>query len=74
MSDGTYNLGALAFLENNAGKTCLVKPNMIALDNEEAKIVVGQNVPFVTGSYTNGATSSSGSVNPFTTVERKDVG
>jgi general secretion pathway protein D len=47
---------------------------MIALDNEEAKIVVGQNVPFVTGSYTNAATSSSGSVNPFTTVERKDVG
>jgi general secretion pathway protein D len=46
---------------------------MIALDNEEAKIVVGQNVPFVTGSYTNN-NSSSGSVNPFTTVERKDVG
>ncbi|HET8869853.1 MAG TPA: type II secretion system secretin GspD [Aquabacterium sp.] len=75
MSDGTYNLGALAtFLENNAGGNVLSKPNMIALDNEEAKIVVGQNVPFVTGSYTNGATSSSGSVNPFTTVERKDVG
>ena len=75
MSDGTYNLGALAtFLENNAGGNVLSKPNMIALDNEEAKIVVGQNVPFVTGSYTNGATSGSGSVNPFTTVERKDVG
>jgi general secretion pathway protein D len=75
MSDGTYNLGALAtFLETNAGGNVLSKPNMIALDNEEAKIVVGQNVPFVTGSYSNGSTSSSGSVNPFTTVERKDVG
>ena len=76
LSDGTYNLGALAtFLETNADGNVLSKPNMIALDNEEAKIVVGQNVPFVTGSYTNGATSgSSGSVNPFTTVERKDVG
>jgi general secretion pathway protein D len=75
MADGTYNLGALAsFLEQNTGANVLSKPNLIALDNEEAKIVVGQNVPFVTGSYTNGATSSSGTVNPFTTVERKDVG
>ncbi|HEX5354980.1 MAG TPA: type II secretion system secretin GspD [Aquabacterium sp.] len=75
MADGTYNLGALAsFLEQNADGNVLSKPNMVALDNEEAKIVVGQNVPFVTGQYTNGATSSSGSVNPFTTVERKDVG
>ncbi len=75
MSDGTYNLGALAsFLEQNADANVLSKPNMVALDNEEAKIVVGRNVPFVTGQYTNGATSNSGSVNPFTTVERKDVG
>jgi general secretion pathway protein D len=74
LSDGTYNLGALAtFLESNADANVLSKPNMIALDNEEAKIVVGQNVPFVTGQYTNGA-SSGGTVNPFTTVERKDVG
>jgi len=74
MADGTYNLGALAsFLETNADGNVLSKPNMIALDNEEAKIVVGQNVPFVTGQYTNGG-SSGGSVNPFTTVERKDVG
>jgi general secretion pathway protein D len=75
MSDGTYNLGALAtFLEQSAGANVLSKPNMVALDNEEAKIVVGQNVPFVTGQYTNGSTSGSGTVNPFTTVERKDVG
>jgi general secretion pathway protein D len=74
-SDGTYNLGALAsFLETNADANILSKPNMVALDNEEAKIVVGRNVPFVTGQYTNGSTSSSGTVNPFTTVERKDVG
>jgi general secretion pathway protein D len=74
LSDGTYNLGALAsFLETNADGNVLSKPNMIALDNEEAKIVVGQNVPFVTGQYSNGA-SNGGSVNPFTTVERKDVG
>jgi general secretion pathway protein D len=44
---------------------------MVALDNEEAKIVVGQNVPFITGSFT---TNTSGSNNPFQTIERKDVG
>jgi general secretion pathway protein D len=75
LADGTYSLGALAsFLETNADGNVLSKPNMIALDNEEAKIVVGQNVPFVTGSYTNSSSTSSGTVNPFTTVERKDVG
>ena len=75
LSDGTYNLGALAtFLETTSGANVLSKPNMVALDNEEAKIVVGQNVPFVTGQYSNGSTSNNGTVNPFTTVERKDVG
>lgn len=72
--NGVYTLGALArFLENVSGTNILSTPNLVALDNEEAKIVVGQNVPFVTGSFTN--TGSSGStVNPFQTVERKDVG
>ncbi|MDE2401237.1 MAG: type II secretion system secretin GspD [Burkholderiales bacterium] len=74
-SNGKYGLAALAtFLETKADGNVLSKPNMIALDNEEAKIVVGQNVPFVTGSYSNAQTSSSGTVNPFTTVDRKDVG
>ena len=41
------------------------------MDNEEAKIVVGQNVPFRTGSTTTG---SGGTVNPFTTIQREDVG
>ncbi|MEN9452739.1 MAG: hypothetical protein RLZZ369_1798, partial [Pseudomonadota bacterium] len=74
--DGRYGLAALAtFLETKTDANILSKPNMVALDNEEAKIVVGRNVPFVTGSYTNGSTNTpSGTVNPFTTVERKDVG
>jgi len=46
-------------------------PNLMTLDNEEAKIVVGNNVPFITGQYTN---SGSGTSNPFQTIERKDVG
>jgi len=71
---GTFTLGALAnALEGQAGANVLSTPNLVALDNEEAKIVIGQNVPFVTGSFTN--TGSSGStVNPFQTVDRKDVG
>jgi len=67
-----YTLGAIAnFLETQTGANILSTPNLVALDNEEAKIVVGQNVPFVTGSFTTGANAST---NPFTTVERKDVG
>ena len=75
IGNGQYSLGALAtFLETNAGANVLSTPNMVALDNEEAKIVVGENVPFVTGSYSNAQTTSSGTVNPFQTVDRKDVG
>ena len=74
--NGIYTLGALArFLETVSGTNILSTPNLVALDNEEAKIVVGQNVPFVTGSFTNtGAGGGGNSVNPFQTVERKDVG
>lgn len=71
---GVYTLAALArFLETNTGANILSTPNLIALDNEEAKFVNGQNVPFVTGQFTNTGTGS-GAVNPFQTIERKDVG
>lgn len=66
------NLGALArALENDQRANVLSTPNILTLDNEEAKIVVGQNVPFVTGSYTQ---STSIATNPFQTIERKDIG
>ncbi|MDN3921155.1 type II secretion system secretin GspD [Roseateles violae] len=69
-----YTLGAIAnFLEGQSGANVLSTPNLVALDNEEAKIVIGQNVPFVTGSFTNTGSGNS-SVNPFQTVDRKDVG
>jgi general secretion pathway protein D len=72
--NGIYTLAALAhFLETNAGGNVLSTPNLIAMDNEEAKIVVGQNIPLITGSFTNTGGASS-SVNPFQTVERQDVG
>jgi len=73
-SNGVYFLGFLArFLQENGEGNILSTPNLLTLDNEEAKIVIGQNVPFVTGQYTSN-NSSSGSVNPFQTIERKDVG
>ena len=71
---GQTVLGFLAnFLESNADGNILATPNLLTLDNEEAKIVVGQNLPFVTGQYTNTG-SSTNTVNPFQTIERKDVG
>ena len=73
-TNGVYVLGFLArFLEETGSGNVLSTPNLLTLDNEEAKIVIGQNVPFVTGQFTNTG-SSSNTVNPFQTIERKDVG
>lgn len=67
------NLGMLAHaLESDTNANILSAPNLMTLDNEEAKIVVGQNVPFVTGQYAQ--TGSSTTATPFQTIERKDVG
>ena len=66
------NLGALArALEAGQKGNVLSTPNILTLDNEEGKITVGQNVPFVTGSFTQTTTGAS---NPFQTVERRDIG
>ncbi|CAN5921372.1 type II secretion system secretin GspD [soil metagenome] len=67
-----FGLAAIAnALQQQSGTNILSTPNLVTLDNEEARIVVGQNVPFVTGQYTNTGTSTS---SPFQTIERKDVG
>jgi general secretion pathway protein D len=73
-TNGVYVLGFLGrFLEESGSGNVLSTPNLLTLDNEEAKIVIGQNVPFVTGQYTNTG-SNNGATNPFQTIERKDVG
>jgi general secretion pathway protein D len=73
-TNGVYNLGFLArFLQSSGDANVLSTPNLLTLDNEEAKIVIGQNVPFVTGQYSN-SNSGTGTVNPFQTIERRDVG
>lgn len=71
-SNGSRKLyGALIqALKSNTKSNLLSTPSIVTMDNEEAYIVVGQNVPFVTGSVA----TSGGSINPYTSVERKDVG
>lgn len=69
---GTRSFGALiTALSANSKSNLLSTPSLLTLDNQEAEILVGQNVPFQTGSYT---TDSSGANNPFTTIERQDIG
>lgn len=70
--NGITSLTTLLRLLQSQSKTNIVStPNLITLDNEEAKIVVGKNVPFVTGQFTSTGTATN---NPFQTIERKDVG
>jgi general secretion pathway protein D len=67
-----YGLAAIArALQSQTNTNIQSTPNLITLDNEEAKIVVGSNVPFVTGQFTS---TGSSTTNPFQTIERKDVG
>lgn len=63
----------LRALAGDAATNILSTPTLVTTDNEEAEIVVGQNVPFITGSYT--TTGDTGSINnPFQTIQRQDVG
>ena len=67
------NLGLLArALETDANANILSTPNLLTLDNEEAKVVIGQNVPFITGQYAQTGTQTTPT--PFQTIERRDVG
>ncbi|MEO9136049.1 MAG: type II secretion system secretin GspD [Casimicrobiaceae bacterium] len=67
------NLGLLVrALENDSTANILSTPTLLTLDNEEARIIVGQNVPFITGQYATTGTTST--IQPFQTIERRDVG
>ncbi len=72
--DGTSLGVILRALKNDGDTNVLSTPSLVSLDNEESQVKVGQEVPFQTGSFTNTGGSSGGSVNPFQTIERKDVG
>ena len=71
-SNGDLKWGALMqALASSSDVNLLSTPSILTLDNEEASIIVGENVPFVTGQSTN---TGSGVSNPFTTIQREDVG
>jgi general secretion pathway protein D len=69
-TNGQVDFGVvIQALESQSNTNLLSTPSIMTLDNQEAEIVVGQNVPFLTGS-----TSSSSNSNPFTTISREDIG
>lgn len=68
---GTRFAFLLTALGSDAATNILSTPSIVTMDNQEAEIVVGQNVPFLTGQFTAG---TDGGTNPFQTIERKDVG
>ena len=69
--DGTGWAGLIKALSSDTGSNILATPSLLTLDNEEAEIVVGKEVPFQTGSYTS---TSNSATDPFSTIERKNVG
>lgn len=66
--------GILRALTSDADTNIVSTPSIVTLDNEEAEIVVGQNVPFVTGQYNNASDNSSSTAKPFQTIQRENVG
>lgn len=74
ISDSGVSFAAiLRALEGNADTNIISTPSIVTTDNEEASLNVGQEVPFVTGSYSNTGTDG-GAVNPFQTINREQVG
>ncbi len=64
----------LSALQSDADTNIISTPSIVTTDNEEASINVGQEVPFVTGSFTNTGGNTTGGVNPFQTIQREQVG
>jgi len=77
-SSGLNFVALIEALESDGSSNIIGTPILVTLDNEEAQIEVGQEVPFVTGSFTNtggnGGGGAGGSVNPFQTIQREQVG
>jgi len=73
LDDGLSMTVILSALKEQDNANILSTPSLLTLDNQEAFITVGQNVPFVTGSFTNSG-GGDGAQNPFQTIEREDVG
>jgi general secretion pathway protein D len=75
LRDSGINFGAMirAFREDRDANV-IATPSTTTMDNQEAELKVAEEVPFITGQYTNTSGNNNGSVNPFTTVQRQEVG
>jgi general secretion pathway protein D len=72
--DSNFNyLAVINMLASDSNTNILSTPTLVTLDNEEAEIIIGQNVPFVTGSFTSTGAGND-ATNPFQTIQREDVG
>ena len=75
LSDNNVSFAAvLSALQGDADTNIISTPSIVTTDNEEATINVGQEVPFVTGSFTNTGGGTPGAVNPFQTIQRQQIG
>ncbi|MBT4522891.1 MAG: type II secretion system secretin GspD [Halieaceae bacterium] len=74
IDDGLSMTVILNALKEQSNTNILSTPSLLTLDNQEAYITVGQNVPFVTGSFTSTGTGGNGATNPFQTIQRENVG
>ncbi len=72
--DGVSFAALLRALQGDANTNIISTPSILTTDNEEASLNIGQEVPFVSGQFTNTGTGGGGAVNPFTTVQRESVG
>jgi general secretion pathway protein D len=73
-TSGSFNyVAVMNALASDANTNILSTPTLVTLDNEEAEIVIGENVPFLTGSFTSTG-GADGATNPFQTIQREDVG
>jgi len=75
LAAGGLNFAAmLRAIRNDTDTNVIATPSTMTLDNQEAEIKVAQEVPFITGSFSNTGSTNNGSVNPFQTVQRQEVG
>ncbi len=73
-NSGTNFAAIISALQGDANTNIISTPTIVTMDNEEAEIRVGQEVPFLTGSFTNTGGGGTGAVNPFQTIQREEVG
>ena len=73
-NDGDAFLAVLNALNDSSKANILSTPSIMTMDNNEAKLSIGQNVPFSTGSFSSTGNTGGGISSPFTTIQREDVG